>query len=268
MRPRLITIPLSHYAERARWALDAAGVDYDEEPHLQRFAGIRTKAVGGRHTVPVLLVGGEVLKDSADIVRWASAQAEGDPLYAGAERAEIEALEDELAGDYGVETRRITYEWFFRQLPVLMTYNDGASPWRERIALRMMRPLVVPAMKKYLRIDDEHLARGREIVRRTMDQVAERLADGRPYLLGDQFTAADLTFAAMTSISVAPREYGAAIPELDQLDQGTRAWIDEMRAHPAGAFALRLYRERPPVRARLPRRARIPRSAVVADTRA
>lgn len=259
MRPRLITIPLSHYAERARWALDAAGIDYDEEPHLQRFAGMRTKAVGGRHTVPVLLLDGQVLKDSADIVRWASAQTEGDDLYACAERAAIEALEGEFAGDYGVETRRITYDWFFRQVRPLLPYNDGASPWRERVAMRVMRPLVVPAMEKYLGLDEERLAAGRGLVRRTMDTVAERLADGRPYLLGDQFTAADLTFAAMTAISVIPPEYGSAVPEPERLDAPARAWIKEMREHPAGAYALRLYRDRPPVRGRLPRRPRISR---------
>ena len=32
---RLITIPISHYCERARWALQRAGVDFIEEQHLQ-----------------------------------------------------------------------------------------------------------------------------------------------------------------------------------------------------------------------------------------
>ena len=268
MRPRLISIPISHYVERARWALDLAEIDYDEEQHLQRFAGIKTKKLGATRFVPVLVLDNDLLTDSADIVRWASAQVEGDPLYAGADRGEIEALENELAGDYGVETRRVVYDWFFRHFGKLVTYNDGASPWSQRIALRVFRPLVEPKLKAYLKVDEAHVAAGRDLVRRTMDQIAERISDGRPYLLGDRFTAADLTYAAMTAPSVMPQQYGVAMPPRDLLDAPTRAWIEEMRAHPAGAFALRLYEERPPVRARMARRPRVPRSEVVGPTRA
>ena len=32
---RLITIPISHYCEKARWALDRAGIGYREERHVQ-----------------------------------------------------------------------------------------------------------------------------------------------------------------------------------------------------------------------------------------
>ena len=34
---RLITIPMSHYCEKARWGLAHAGVEYVEEAHLQVF---------------------------------------------------------------------------------------------------------------------------------------------------------------------------------------------------------------------------------------
>ncbi|MCW3023116.1 MAG: Glutathione S-transferase family protein, partial [Conexibacter sp.] len=33
-RPILVTIPISHYCEKARWALDRAGVAYEERRHL------------------------------------------------------------------------------------------------------------------------------------------------------------------------------------------------------------------------------------------
>ena len=33
----LITIPISHFCEKARWALDRSGLSYVERPHLQVF---------------------------------------------------------------------------------------------------------------------------------------------------------------------------------------------------------------------------------------
>src|SRR4051794_29219587 len=104
MLPRLVTIPISHYGERARWALDYAGIAYREAHHLQMFSWGAAYALGGRKTLPVLVTGAGVLNDSADILRWASDRA-AVPLYPveAADRREVERLEAEFAGDYGVE---------------------------------------------------------------------------------------------------------------------------------------------------------------------
>ncbi len=39
------------------------------------------------------------------------------------------------------------------------------------------------------------------------EQVDEVLADGRSFICGDRFTAADLSFAALGSIMIAPQGY-------------------------------------------------------------
>jgi len=47
---RLITIPISHYCEKARWALERAGLSYREERHVQgvhRLAA-RVRGAGAR----------------------------------------------------------------------------------------------------------------------------------------------------------------------------------------------------------------------------
>ena len=69
---RLITIPISHYCERARWALDRSSVPYEESQHLQFFASLHAKRAGGRRTVPVLSCeDGTVLNDSGTIALFA-----------------------------------------------------------------------------------------------------------------------------------------------------------------------------------------------------
>ena len=90
----------------------------------------------------------------------------------------------------------------------------------------------------------------------------QRLVDGRPYLLGDEFTAADLAFAAMAAICVLPKQYGTALPPIEALDDSAQQWIAESREHPAGRFAMRIYEDRPAVRAEFLREhAPIPPSA-------
>ena len=60
---RLITIPMSHYCEKARWGLERLGIDYYEDRHLQSFHYLRTFRVSGGPNVPVLIDDKRVVQD-------------------------------------------------------------------------------------------------------------------------------------------------------------------------------------------------------------
>lgn len=248
---RLVTIPLSHYCERARWALDRCGVSYREEQHLQMFHFAPVRRAGGRRTVPVLVTPEGPLTDSADIVAYADRHADSErSLYPEDEtrRAEAHALESTYAGDFGVETRRWAYHRLLPHRRLVTEHNAGQAPLHERIALRLGFSLARGQISRYLEISDETAARARDLVQRTFDDVAERLADGRRYLTGDTFTAADLTFCALAAVTVFPPQYGGGqggvrLPPREALPSALAQEIDALRSHPAGAFVLRLYRE-------------------------
>lgn len=65
---RLITIPISHYCEKARWALARLGLQYHEERHLQGFHYPRTFWFSRGPMVPVLLDGKLMVSDSTRIL--------------------------------------------------------------------------------------------------------------------------------------------------------------------------------------------------------
>src|SRR5215212_1631565 len=52
---RLVTIPISHYCEKARWALERVGIPYREERHVQGIHRFAARRAGGGITVPVLV---------------------------------------------------------------------------------------------------------------------------------------------------------------------------------------------------------------------
>ena len=69
--PILITFGISHYCEKARWALDWHGVEYDEvswPPVVHMILARRAGAKGT--TVPILLVGDTLIQDSSEIIDW------------------------------------------------------------------------------------------------------------------------------------------------------------------------------------------------------
>lgn len=247
---RLLTIPISHYCERARWALDHCGLDYEEEQHLQIFHIRPVRKAGGRHFVPLLVTDEGALTSSGDIVAYADRHARPHRrLYDedASKRESIIALEATYAGDFGVETRRYAYHRLLPHRALVTRYNGAAAPLHERLALRLGFPFARRKITRYLRIEDETVRAGADPLSQTFDAVAARLSDGRPYLTGDNFTAADLTFAAMAAPLVFPSEYGArrrqvALPSLPELPPQFRAEVEQFRSHPAGAFVLRLYR--------------------------
>src|SRR4029078_13055445 len=75
---------------------------------------------------------------------------------------------------------------------------------------------------------------------RELDWIAELLADGRAYLGGERFGAADLTFGALSAPLVVRPDYGTALPGPDGMPAGARDFVTRAREHPAGQFALSL----------------------------
>jgi glutathione S-transferase len=98
-------------------------------------------------------------------------------------------------------------------------------------------------VSRFLGVDEASSAAALRQVEAAFDTIAERLADGRRFLLGDRFTAADLTFAALAAPMLLPSLYGSPLPPPEAMPPEAARQVRRMRAHPAGRFADRLYRE-------------------------
>jgi glutathione S-transferase len=253
MATRLITISFSHYCEKARWALDRVGAAYDEDGHLPLFHRLPARLAGGSNTVPILVDGDRVIADSTDIIAWADARSPGALLPADpTDRAAALQLEDDFDLHLGPATRRWAY---FQILPRkdLVQRMLGPVPRWERIAFAVTRPLAVRFVTRGLKIDAAGAERSRKKIDETFARVSDLVADGRRFLVGNRFSVADLTFAALSATVLCPPAYAAgrvALPAPTDLADDARARIDAWRASPAGRFALRLYEtERTPARA-------------------
>src|SRR4029079_4762848 len=88
---RLITIPISNFCEKARWALERLGIEYEEETHLPLWHRVATFRRGGGRTVPVLVSRAGFFSDSTDILRYLDGFAgEERRLYPAAPRRRFE----------------------------------------------------------------------------------------------------------------------------------------------------------------------------------
>jgi glutathione S-transferase len=242
---RLLTIPISHFCEKARWALERAGLDYVEERHVQGIHRLMARRAGGGTTVPVLVADEGVFAESEHVLRYADERTEeGRRLFPsdGRARDEVVALCRQLDQGLGPDGRRLMYAHMLElKGPMLRVNNQGVPGWEGR-ALSALWPLAKRWGRRDLGIGPDTVRVDRERVRRAFDGIAARLAGGRRHLCGDRFTAADLTFASLAAALVVPPEYGVRLPQPDELPEHIARDVRAFREHPAGAYALELFR--------------------------
>ena len=235
-RARLIVFSVSHFGERARWALDRAGIVYDEERWAPGLHAWRAKRLGLSRTQTPVLVGtdGAMLQGSEAIL---------DALDPPGGDAEIEAR---CVRAIGPLVRRYLYSAALDdpRSGVREALLAGVAPGEARLA-RLVWPLTRLLMRKGFRAAPEHLP---ELSRRLGAELAwlgETLAArGGAHLVGGAFGRADLTAASLLSPLLAPPQcpvgdlYGSI-----RLPPAVADEIARWRAEPALAFAARLYAE-------------------------
>jgi len=244
---RLVTIPISHYCEKARWALERAGIPYREERHVQGIHRIAARRAGGGRTVPVLVTPEGSLGESEEILEWVDERTPPEQRLFPADREERDAVLgvsrrlDERLGPTG---RRLMYVNMFPHRKLMLRFNNqGVPAWEDRL-LRTGWPLIVRYASRELGIRPGVEVEDEAAVWEEFDYVAGLLADGRPHLCGERFSAADLTFAALAAASVVPPVYGVPLPQPEVLPPDVRTLVQRARDHPAGRYALKVFEER------------------------
>ncbi len=240
----LVTIPISHYCEKARWALERAGVAYRERAHVQAFHRAATLRAGGGLTVPVLVCAAGVLADSGDILAWADTQAPpGRALYPEDPKraAEVRLLEADFNARLGPSSRCWMYQQLRKRRDLAISYGCAGVPAWERASLHIGYPAVLAIVARVLDVTPATAIKAEAEVRDRFAAVSKRLADGRPHICGEAFTAADLTFSALAAPMLMPSGYGVALPQPEELPAYAAGVVRELRVHPAGVHALAMF---------------------------
>jgi glutathione S-transferase len=200
---------VSHFSEKARWALDYKGLPYRSRLLVPGAHLLTAKRVAGSSTVPILVDSENkvVVKDSTDILHYLDRMCSSPPLFPhdaddAARVAEIENFCDEhCAPNVG------SYLYFYiTQYPQVLgrLFQQGLGP-AERLLVRLSLPLVRRGIQRRRALTPDNTSRRRADLLAALDQVERWIsaAEG-PFLVGDQFSAADLTVAALLGPAVRP----------------------------------------------------------------
>jgi len=243
VEPKLVAFGLSHFCEKARWALDWHRIPYSEiswPPGVHRLLLKQYGAKGS--SLPVVLDGESVIEGSGAIIDWAESKAEDrtrslnprtDDL---AEVREIERRADEVIG---VHVRRLAYA---ETLPCYSHLVKPAlflrsSAWH-RLLGHLMWPIIRQAMMRAYDIRPGAASESRAELEAELDWLDAKLSDGRFYLVGNRFSRADLTVASLLAGFARPEQTSRRMTPPDALAADIERW----RPRPVMQWVIEHYR--------------------------
>jgi glutathione S-transferase len=240
--PVLWHIKVSNFNEKARWALD-----YKRIPHIRRdpmpgaHAFVALALTRRVVTFPVLRIDGRTIGDSTRIIATLEQRVPEPRLYPydpASHRVAL-ALEEFFDENLGHDVRRVVF-WELLQHPELMRARAAKTMSRRQgRALASALPVFRAMLLRRYGITEHSAAQSLLKVRAAM-RLMEEVLDAREHLVGDEFTVADLTAAALLAPLLAPAElpYGGSSTTFPSRLAEIAA---ELRSLPAGQWILRTY---------------------------
>ncbi|MGZ4183308.1 MAG: glutathione S-transferase family protein [Solirubrobacteraceae bacterium] len=241
--PVLWQLQLSHYNEKVRWALD-----YKRVPHIRRsllpgpHVRKARRLTGDTSTTPMLTLDGRSIGDSTRIIAAIEQCWPRPPLYPEDETQRRHALELEEYFDeeLGPHIRRAMYHEMLPHPELLLPRFTHGQPLRQQMLLRAAFPALRAAMRRRMEISPETAALSRAKVAAAMDRL-EREISTSGYLVGDSFTVADLTAAALFYGVARPPEFPYPMVAPGDLPGPWREFLDSLARRPGGQWVTDIY---------------------------
>jgi glutathione S-transferase len=207
--PTLWQIDVSHYSEKARWALAWKGVEHRRRSPVPgaHMAVALWLTRGAHYTFPVLTIGGRRIGDSTAIVAALEERYPEPSLYPAdvAERRRALELEEYFDEELGPYVRQLAWYEFGNDPESFAKLMEQTAP---RPIAKFSHPTAAYARAytalRFRAADAEHAGASRAKVLTALDRLEAELGDGE-YLVGESFSVADLTAASLF--------YPLAVPE-------------------------------------------------------
>jgi glutathione S-transferase len=266
---RLISIAVSHYVEKARWALDLlearkdSPVYYTEDLHAPAFSSYFTVPASKNKAsqTPMLVRSNDnVMWGSDTILRALCSGENGSPidLYPYEVKEEITTLEDELGRRVGASGRCFAYGVLLDKSKkyygtVIKMATKNCSKVEQKVFEKMFDKGIDKALVNLMNISDGTLEASENELRKVFAELSDRLEkNGGEYLMDTPnrkfgFTAADLTLASLVYFIVRPPEVEPLMLSDDEFPPKLLELFNELAASKAGQHVLKVYKKHRPV---------------------
>jgi glutathione S-transferase len=211
--PALWQFRMSHYNEKARWAFDYKRVAHVRRTLIPGWHVVRLMMMSRQKQVPVAVVDGQVIAGSDRIIEMLEREHPDPPLFPAESQSRARAIE--LARFFDTELGPYVRRALFYEVLPDSAYSTALFAHGASFPVRALYRAGFPAVRVIMRLDMKISdATAREAIDRTLIEL-ERLDNLIPssgYLVGEAFSVADLTAAALLSPIVQPPQFPYAFP--------------------------------------------------------
>lgn len=241
---KLYQFPHSHFSEKARWALDHKRVAFTRVNLVRGLHVLTTRRLAERTSVPILEHEGRIVQDSTAILSYLDDRFPERSLVANSDAIRRQALEVEeyLDEDLGFHLRRFLYATLLaHRRQVTAFFLQGRSrAWRPLFAA--LFPLLRAQMKRQMQLTPANATDSERRLLGALDFLDTAVTRGR-FLVGDSFTRADLTAAALLSLLTWPEKHDFRWPGPAEIVEPLAGFRRAVAGRPCFGWALGLYRD-------------------------
>ena len=244
--PTLWQLDVSHFSEKARWALAHKDVEHRRRsPMPGMHMAVALWLTRGKEKVfPVLQLDGRNIGDSTAIIAALEQRYPDPPLYPAdpEQRRRALELEDFFDEELGPYTRLLPFHELIKEPEMFAEVAASAMPR----PLTKAKGFVGLYARAYTSIrfdanNDAKAAVAREKIVAAMDRLdSELAANGGEYLVGESFGVADLTAASLFYPLVAPE--GGPLPPDIPAPPALEAFRDTLRDRPGYTWVEEMFR--------------------------
>lgn len=236
----LYQFAISHFNEKARWGLDWKRIPHVRHSLLPGPHKLTMMRLSGQDQVPVLKNGDEIIAGSSQILAHLETFQPESPLVPEDPVLAKRALElqSEFDATLGPAVRLARFVevmpnpgYFARQF----THDKSRTT---QLVYGAVFPLVKGLMTKQMNLTPENAVAARTTVLETLDRLTRDAGPGG-YLVGDAFSIADLTAAALLMPAIEPPG-GPAVPLPRSAEAET--WLARWSDHPGAEWVREVYR--------------------------
>lgn len=242
--PTLWQIDVSHYSEKARWALSWKGIEHRRRSPVPgaHMAVALWLTRGAQYTLPVLSIDGQRVGDSTAIVASLEERFPDPPLYPSdvADRQRALELEEFFDEELGPDIRLLAWHELGNDRKRFAALMERTAPGP---LAKLGRPAAAYA-RAYtglrFRVRSPQAAeRARAKILAALDRLEAELGDGE-YLVGERFSVADLTAASLFYPLVLPE--GGPIPPDQPSAEGFERFREPLKERPGFRWVAETYR--------------------------
>jgi len=234
--------PSSHYNEKARWALTWKGIEHERRGYLPGPHIRQMKKLSGQSSVPVLEWDGEIIPGSDAIIEYVESKIQDKPLFPADADQRLLVIQwcRRLDSELGPAVRTIAWAGMINHTRFATSAFGKGKSAVTLFFYRLVFPRIRPLIAKANGVNPANIEKSKKIIQSYLDEI-EQTVSATGYLVGEQFTAADLTAAALLAPLASPDHEDMSRPS--PIVPSFQEILDSYSDNPTIAWVQKQYRE-------------------------